>query len=333
MKAVLVTGAGGFLGGATAHALVQNGYAVRALIRSSSCKTRCPAAADVVVGDLQDLGAMKHAVAGVETIVHLAGKAHAQDDPGGLDEEYHRINVEGTKHLLEAAQAAGVLRIIFASSVKVFGESTDGCVDESAPANPATAYARSKWQAEQLVSDYARRTGTVAVSLRLSMVYGPTEKGNLFRMMAAIDRGRFPPFPNIDNKRSLVHVSNVVQAMRCCLRQERTRLPAYIVADASPYSTTQLYDSLRTGLGRARPSWRFPLSLLKAGARFGDLVQKGTGRPVPLTTRTLEKLLESAWYSPAALMRDVGYSPSLSFDDAVPELVAFYRKSIARCSS
>lgn len=330
MKAVLVTGAGGFLGGAVVHALVQDGYMVRALIRSSSDKTRCPAS-DVVVGDIQDLGAMKHAVAGVEAIVHLAGKAHALDDPGGHDEQYEQVNVEGTRHLLKAAQTAGVPRVIFASSVKVFGESTDGCVDESAPANPATAYARSKWLAEQIISDYAQETGAIAVSLRLSMVYGPTEKGNLFRMMSAIDRGRFPPFPNIDNKRSLVHVSNVVQAMRCCLRQERTRLPAYIVADASPYSTTQLYDSLCIGLGRARPSWRLPLSLLKAGAWFGDLIQKGTGRSVPLTTRTLEKLLESAWYSPAALMRDCGYFPSLSFDDAVPELVAFYRKSVARC--
>ncbi|WP_455388619.1 NAD-dependent epimerase/dehydratase family protein [Petrachloros mirabilis] len=331
MKVVLVTGAGGFIGGAVAHALVQDGYAVRALIRSSSGKTSCPAVANVVIGDLQDLGAMKRAVAGVEAIVHLAGKAHALDDPGGHDEQYEQVNVEGTKHLLKAAEAERVSRIIFASSVKVFGETTDGCVDESVRANPATAYARSKWQAEQLLSDYARRTGAVAVSLRLSMVYGPTEKGNLFRMMSAIDQGRFPPLPNIDNKRSLVHVSNVVQAIRCCLRQERTRLPAYIVADASPYSTTQLYDSLCKGLGRARPSWRLPLSLLKAGAWFGDLIQKGTGRSVPLTTRTLEKLFESAWYSPAALMRDVGYSPSLSFDDAVPELVAFYRKSITRC--
>jgi len=333
MKAVLVTGAGGFLGGAVAQALVRDGYSVRALIRSSSGKARCPASADVVVGDLRDAGAMKHAVAGVEAIVYLAGKAHALDDPGGDEEQYEQVNVEGTKHLLKAAQAVGVSRIVFASSVKVFGETTDGCVDESVRPNPATAYARSKWLAEQLLSDYAQQTGAMAVSLRLSMVYGPTEKGNLFRMMSAIDRGRFPPFPNIDNKRSLVHVSNVVQAMRCCLRQERTRLPAYIVADASPYSTTQLYDSLRTGLGRARPSWRLPLSLLKTGARFGDLIQKGSGRPVPLTTRTLEKLLESAWYNPAALMRDCGYFPSLSFGDAVPELVAFYRKAIARCSS
>jgi nucleoside-diphosphate-sugar epimerase len=104
-------------------------------------------------------------------------------------------------------------------------------------------------------------------------------------------------------------------------------LSAYIVADAKPYSTTHLYESLCRGLGKPSPSWRVPLSLLKAAARLGDLVQVGTGRAGLLTTSTLRKLIEPAWYSPAAFARDFGYCPSYSFDDAVPELVAFYRRS------
>jgi nucleoside-diphosphate-sugar epimerase len=288
-----------------------------------------PVGVEVVNGDVRDAAVTKQVTAGCEGVIHLAGKAHAIDELGEDEGAYHQTNVEGTRHILEGAAAAHVQRVIFISSVKVFGESTEGCVDEMASPNPQTAYARSKWQAEQLVSEYGGRTGTIAISLRLPMVYGPTAKGNLYRMISAIDHGRFPPFPKIDNQRSLVHVRNVAQAMLCCLRQTRTRLSAYIVADAKPYSTTHLYESLCRGLGKRVPSWRVPLGWLRAAARFGDLVQMGTGRTVVLTTSTLGKLIESAWYSPAAIARDFGYCPSYSFDDAVPELVTFYRRSTA----
>ncbi len=327
MTTVLVTGADGFLGAVTVRELCEAGYGVRALVRSLPNRTMFPVGVDVVTGDVRDADAMKQVVAGCEGVIHLAGKAHAVDEPERDGDTYYRINVEGTKHVLDGAATAHMQRVIFASSVKVFGESTEECVDETVPPNPRTMYARSKWQAEQLVSEHGRRTGTIAISLRLPMVYGPTEKGNLFRMISAIDRGRFPPFPKIENTRTLVHVRNVAQAMLCCLQQTRARLSAYIVADARPYSTTHLYEGLCRGLGKSCPSWRVPLSLLKAAARFGDLVQLGTGGAVPLTTPTLRKLIESACYSPAAIMRDFGYCPSYSFDDAVPELVAFYRRS------
>lgn len=328
MTTVLVTGANGFLGTVVVKELCQAGYGVRALVRSMPDRTMFPAGVDVVTGDIRDAGTMKQVVAGCEGLIHLAGKAHAIDEPVEDEDAYHCINVEGTRHVLNAAEGSHVQRVVFASTVKVFGESTEGCVDETAAPNPRTVYARSKWQAEQLVSEYGKRTGTVAISLRLPMVYGPTKKGNLYRMISAIDHGRFPPFPKIDNQRSLVHVRNVTQAVLCCLQQTRTRLSAYIVTDASPYSTTYLYESLCHGLGKRPPSWRVPLSLLKAATRFGDLVQIGTGLAIPLTSPTLEKLVESACYSPAAIVQELGYCPSYSFDDAVPELVAFYRRSM-----
>jgi nucleoside-diphosphate-sugar epimerase len=328
MTKVLVTGANGFLGTVVVRELCQAGFDVRALVRSLPNTAMFPVGVEVVTGDVRDAYSMKQVTVGCEGIVHLAGRAHAIDEPGGDEDAHYQNNVEGTKHVLEAATTAHVQRVIFISSVKVFGESTEGCVDETAAPNPRTAYARTKWQAEQLVSEYGRRAGAVAISLRLPMVYGPTAKGNLYRMISAIDHGRFPPFPKIDNQRSLVHVRNVAQGILCCLRQTRTRLSAYIVADAKPYSTTHLYESLCRGLGKQVPSWRVPLSLLKTAARFGDLVQMGTGRTVGLTTPTLGKLIESAWYSPAAIARDFGYCPSYSFDDAVPELMTFYRRSI-----
>jgi nucleoside-diphosphate-sugar epimerase len=329
MTTVLVTGANGFLGTVLVRELCQAGYGVRAMVHSLPNRAVFPADVDVVSGDVRDGEAMKRMTTGCEGVVHLAGKAHAIDERDGNEGAYYHTNVEGTKHVLDGAALARVQRVIFVSSVKVFGESTEGCVDETAAPNPQTVYAWSKWQAEQLVSEYGKRTGTISISLRLPMVYGPTEKGNLYRMISAIDHGRFPPFPKITNQRSLVHVRNVAQAVLRCLQHTRTSLPAYIVADASPYSTTYLYESLCRGLGKHPPSWRVPVGLLKAAAGFGDLIEMGTGRTASMSSSTLRKLIESAWYSPAAIARDLGYYPSISFDDAIPELVTFYRKSRA----
>ena len=157
------------------------------------------------------------------------------------------------------------------------------------------------------------------------MVYGQTKKGNLYRMIEAIDHGRFPVLPCLSAVRSLLHVENLVQAVGLCLRAPRFQREAYIVTDTAPYCVTDLYDWLRAGLGKALPRWRVPLWMLKSGARCGDVLQAISGSPVPLTTQQLTKLIGCAWYSSTAITHELGYQAAYSFEQAVPDLIAFYR--------
>lgn len=327
MTTVLVTGAGGFLGRTLVRGLLGAGFRVRVFVRAAaSC---FPDSVETVIGDIRDPGCARRATGGCESIVHLAGKAHAIEDEGVREEEYQSVNVEGTKLLLQASAIDGVRKFVFASSVKVFGEETTGCVDEQVPAAPQTAYARSKWEAEKLVASHAQPCDLATVSLRLPLVYGPTRKGNLYRMIAAIDHGRFPPLPSLQTVRSMLHVENFVSAILAALQSAAFPLPMYVVADAKPYSTTEVYDMLRKGLGRPTPHWRVPLWMLGMGARCGDLLQTLVRRPMPLSTSILSKLTGEAWYSPAALMRDLGYQPRFTFEAAVPELIRHYRQSLS----
>lgn len=324
MTRVLVTGAGGFLGASLVNELCRVGFSVRAVLRDVKRTPPFPSEVETVEADVRDGPKVREATVGCEAVVHLAAKVHAIDERGA-DKDYDAINVEGTRHVLDAAVETGVTRVVFASSVKVFGEETQGCVDETCPPHPQTPYGQSKWRAEQLVSAWAQRGGVTAVSLRLPMVYGPTKKGNLYRMIAAIDGGRFPPLPRLSSLRSLLHVENFVQAVLACLRARRFEQAAYIVTDAEPYCVTAMYDWLRAGLGKPLPAYRVPLWVLKGGARFGDLLQAITGQSPLLTSEQLTKLIGSAWYSSEAITRELGCRATHSFEKTVPDLVAFYR--------
>lgn len=328
MTAVLVTGARGFLGSALVNELLESGYDVRALVRDPASSSYLKAI-EIVVGDIRDPQCARKASVGCDTIVHLAGQAHALDDDHVSDQDYQSVNVDGTKHLLDGAVAGGVQRFIFASSVKVFGETTSGCVDEKEPPAPQSPYARSKWMAEQLVASYSKGGRLATLTLRLPLVYGPTQKGNLYRMIAAIDRGRFPPLPRVQAVRSMLHVKNFVLAVRAVLQSPGFLKPMYVVTDTKPYAITEVYDLLRKGLDRQPPFSRVPLWALSLGGRCGDILQSLLRKPVPLSSTTLEKLMGQAWYSPEALIREVGYQPRYTFEAAVPELIQHYRSSLS----
>jgi UDP-glucose 4-epimerase len=321
---ILVTGAGGFLGSALIDDLRAAGYKVRGLVTRPSpfLDDIC----DVIVGDVRDVRSVKRAVTGCECIVHLAGKAHALDDQGVSEDDYRAVNVEGTRHMLEESKAAGVQKFLFASSVKVFGETTLGCVDETVSAGPRTPYAKSKWLAEQLVASAAG--GSLAsLSFRFPLVYGPTHKGNLFRMIGAIDRGRFPPLPRTGALRSMLHVKNFLSAVHAALAVRTFPKPMYVIADAKPYAVSDIYDCLREGLGKRPPLCRVPGWALSFGARSGDVLEALIRRPVPLSSSTLDKLVAPACYSPDAAMNDLGYRPIHTFRSAVPDLIDHYRRS------
>jgi nucleoside-diphosphate-sugar epimerase len=126
----------------------------------------------------------------------------------------------------------------------------------------------------------------------------------------------------------MLHVGNFLYATRLALQHARIKQPAYVVTDETPYAISTIDDLLRAGLGKAAPKWRVPLWMLKVGATCGDIIQTVTGRSTPVSSRILEKLIGSAWYSAEAITRDLGYCPPYTFRDAVPEMIRFYRASL-----
>jgi len=320
LKRVVVTGATGFIGQHLVERLVAAGVEVVALVRAQKAglwEHTLLWDTSMVAPDLSEFGE-------VDAIFHLAGKAHALSSGWQDEQEYFPVNIAGTRCLLEAAREARVQRFVFFSSVKATGEPVDRIVDETDQSLPESMYGRSKRMAEQLVleGDYVPEP----VILRLSMVYGPTQMGNLARMIEALRKGRFPPLPETDNKRSMVHVDDVVQAAILAAEKMEAVGQTYIVSDGIPYSTCQIYAWICEALEKPVPSWHVPIGVLKTLAKVGDGIGVLRGRRLMFDSDALDKLLGSAYYDSGKIERELGYKSSRNLQSALTEIVEYLSK-------
>jgi nucleoside-diphosphate-sugar epimerase len=329
MKHVMVTGAGGFIGRHLIERLLVQSCHVRGFVRAGGTQLEKRQGVEVVEGDILDARSVKQAMVGVDTVFHLAGKAHAVEDLAGEETSYQLLNVEGTRNVMDGAVACGVKRVVYFSSVKAMGEDAPDMTDESSEPRPTTAYGRSKLAAERVVFEHGQRAGIHVVCLRLPLVYGIGNKGNLYRMIAAVDRGLFPPWPPVENRRSFVHVSNVIHAALLAVTNPTASGRCYVVTDAGPYSTRELYERICAALGRQVPRWYVPLGALKMLGVVGDALGRIRGKRFLFDSDALAKLAGSAWYSSEKISRELGYRPTVSFEGALPGMIAWYRGVIA----
>ncbi len=312
---VLVAGGKGFIGRRLVSRLDADGVDVRAM-------TRGEVGVREVKADLTDPSSLAKACAGMRTVYHCAGHAHAFSALAAEEEARHwLVNFEGTRALAEAAGQAGVGCLVFLSSVKAQAEPGGSCVDEDAPGAPDSAYGQAKRAAEEAVLEAGRRYGMRVVNLRPAMVFGAGGRGNLERMAALVRRGLFPPLPETGNRRSMVHVNDLVAAMRLVAADPRAAGRTYIVAHPQTPSGRGLYDALRQALGLPPVGWAVPRALLLTAARCGDLLQALTGCRVPLDSEALGRLLDSACYSPQRIDRELGWRASVSLEAGLREML------------
>lgn len=313
---ILVSGAHGFIGIKLIQFLLQQGFRVRTLTRNATNDKTDNYSIDLIMDECPAT-----LCANIDTIFHLAGKAHALAETRQDEAEYFQINTEGTRKLLEAAKQAGVQKFIYFSSVKAVGDSDTQPMDESVQTPAETPYGQSKYAAEQLVLHGGYVPHSVVI--RPSMVYGNTEKGNLPRMIQAIRRDMFPPLPETHNRRSMVHVDDVVQAAILAAEKPEAEGQIYIVTDGQAYSTRQIYDWIRSVLGKSSLNAAIPMGLLNVLAKSGDGIGQVLGRRFPFDSDALDKLTGSAWYSSAKIQRELGFNPKHTLQSSLPEIVRY----------
>ena len=260
---VLVTGANGFIGSALCVALQAAGIGVRRALREA-----LPGVPDVFpIGEIGPGTDWSAALAGIPCVVHLAARTHVlQETAADPLAEYRRVNVEGTRRLAQQAARAGVRRLVFLSSIKVNGESAGRPITEDDPPHPEDAYGISKWEAEQALHRVSAETGLEVVILRPPLVYGPGVKGNFRRLLDVVARGWPLPLASIRNRRSLIYVGNLADAIVAAIATPQAAGKTWLASDGEDVSTPDLVREIGRALGK--DAWLFPcpVGLLKAAA-------------------------------------------------------------------
>jgi nucleoside-diphosphate-sugar epimerase len=263
---VLVTGAHGFIGHALCKHLSAIGVPYVTAVRTPGANSQDGEAA--VVGDLAAAD-WDEAFAGVDSIVHLAGRAHVLHPRDAADHTPYLVaNVHVTRRLCDAALRAKVRRIVLASSVKVYGESTRKGRPFRAgdPAAPRDAYAQSKAEAERVLWQACAGSALEGVVLRLPLTYGAGVKGNFLTLLEAIAAGRRLPLAGIGNRRSLLNVDNAVSAIVAALTVPALAGQTLPIADNETVSTSELAQRIGNALGVPARLFYLPAALLRAGA-------------------------------------------------------------------
>ncbi len=285
MTKYLVTGATGFIGSR-----------LLGLLKNIECDVRLLARSEVdtyetVVCNLGQDRIPKHTLESIDTIFHIAGFAHDMQDPSKVKNLYHTVNVEATVELARLAVESGIKRFVFVSSIKAGGlPLSEHCASEGDQSDPEGVYGKTKREAELKLLKIGKESGMHVSIIRPSLVYGPNVKGNLQLMLAGIKKGWFPPLPETNNKRSMIHVDDLVRAILLVADDDRANGEIFIATDGTPHSSHNIYNAMCSALDKSIPKWSIPKSLF-------DMVSLVS----PHIKYKLKKLLGDECYSSAKL--------------------------------
>lgn len=308
-----VTGAAGCVGLALLERLAAMGAEAIGMDLSAR-PPDCPPSASWVRGDVYDLASCEGAMRGVDTVVHLAARVHAVPRTREDADLFFRTNVQGTRNVLGAAVRCGVRRFVFVSTVAVLAPPLGTIRD---------AYAESKRRAEEAVlGDSGALESVIA---RPATVYGPRDRGNVFRLIRWIDRGLPPVVGPGTNRKSMVFVRNLVEALLFLAERAESRR-AYVVTDGKDLTMSEIGAAIARSLGRRNRWPAIPLAPAKGFAGLNTWLGERTGVPRLLDREMIEKLAEQTVYDASELFA-LGFRPPVDVETGISEAVKWYRGS------
>lgn len=310
---VLVTGASGFIGRRVVRRFASEGFPVVAVSRAPAHSL--PAGVvEAVVPEISGETSWHDLLREVGVVIHCAAHVPGVGErPEATDARYQRVNVEGTKALASQAAEAGVHRFVFLSSIKIHGDSTapGHPFDERSPIAPADAYGRSKAAAEEVLQRVAAATAMAPVVLRPPLVYGAGVKGNLAVLIRWIRRGLPLPLGAVHgNRRSLIAVENLVDAIWHCADHPGAAGQTFVVSDGEDLSTTALMRALGRVVGRSALLVPVPPALLRTTATLAG------------KSANAIRLLGSLQVDSSHFRRATGWHPPLTVEEGLRRMAA-----------
>lgn len=326
---LLVTGGTGFIGSHLAAEGRRRGAEVVVLGLTDRPEERANTAyleslgVEIVPGSITDADRCARAARGATHIFHLAV---AMREGGKSDEFFETINLDGTRHLLEAAARERVARFVYCSTIGIYGHRVPGVSREETPLAPGNIYERTKVSAERMVREFGETHGLPFVILRPADVYGPRDH-RLLKLFKGVTRGRFPLFGSGRGRRHMVYVDDVVAAFFAACERPEALGEALIVAGPSACTLRELIAAVAQAGGVRRYGVRLPLPPMLAASAVVEDVCRVLKVDPPIYRRRMDFFWSDSAFDTSRARRVLGWEPRIDLQEGVRRTMAAYREA------
>ena len=254
-----------------------------------------------------------------DAVVLLAAEHRDDVTPVSL---YYDVNVDGMRHTLEAMECNGIKRMVFTSSVAVYGLNKDN-PDEQHPADPFNHYGKSKWQAEQVLREWMQGHADWQVNvLRPTVIFGERNRGNVYNLLSQIAHGRFLMVGKGENVKSMAYVGNIVALIRHLLESERVGLDVFNYTDKPDMNMNQLVSLVSKVLHKPIPSLHFPYWLGMCGGYCFDVLAWLTRRKLAISSVRVKKFCSTTQFA-SSKVTEAGFKAPYSLSEGLSRTLKF----------
>lgn len=320
-RKVAVTGSTGFLGLHLVQALHARGYIVNALARDPEKAKSLPKPVSAVIGDICDTSALKSLAEGCEWVFHTVSNFRTASGP---PESYDAINVAGTRCLIDAAEAAGVERVIHISTIGVHGNVKNTPADEDAPFDPGDLYQKTKLKAEQLVLGVSQSGDMEVVVVRPCSMYGPGDL-RMLKMFSMLSKGTFFKVGPCQENFHAVYIDDVVDGVLRAAETPGIGGEVFIVGGPSYLPLEEYIDIAASAVGTHKPRIRLPYWSLISAAWLCEKICVPLRVEPPLHIRRVRFFRNNRAFSISKARQQLHYEPKVSLEEGMRRTVSWYR--------
>jgi len=313
---ILITGNNGFIGRYLVKELISKGDSIVGVDLYQDSQSG--SITKFIKGDICEKSLMREAIKGVDLIIHLAAKHH---DFGVSREEFFRVNEEGTKNILDIAEEEGIKKIIFYSTVAVYGKEE---ADESTIPSPISDYGKSKLAAEKLIQEWVQKDSSrMAIIIRPTLVFGINNFGNIYNLIDKIISKRFFWVGEGSNIKSLAYIENLVAMTLFLTERMKPGLEIFNYSDEPHLTTRQIAETIAKYGNTSIPKLKIPYIIARVGGKILDIAGEITVIDFPITGARVKKFLTKTYFK-AEKIRKLGFKQPVSLNTGFRKTIQWY---------
>ena len=322
-----ITGINGFIGSNLATRLIAEGQEVSGLVRKTSNLSFLEGLkVKLFFGDLSDKALLDKATQGIDVVYHVAGRA---SDWGPM-ELFRKVNVEGTKNLMESSVNSGVKRFVFISSAAVHGFRGFRDATEDSPKTATIfPYSITKREAEDLVNRYHRERGLPTLIIRPGNVFGPRDRVTFAKMAELIEKGQMVYISRGRPLTCPTYVENLIDAILLAVDRKDTVGETFIITDGLEITWKEYMDKIAEKLGVRRPLFSVPYAVAYSAAAVCEAILKlfRSKKPPIITRYRIANVGKDYHFTIKKARAKLGYQPRVSLDEGMERTVEWYKSN------